>query len=142
MWTIWRRRVFSRWNSLIRKFETMKEVVPLWGTGKAIREFLHVDDLASACLFALELADPPDLMNVGSGEEVSIKTLAEAVKAATGSTAKIAWDATKPDGTPRKLCDTTLIRSLGWKPAIDLRKGLEMTVASYREELAAGTIRL
>ena len=128
--------------TLIRKFETMKDVVPLWGTGKAIREFLYVDDLAAACLFALELENPPDLMNVGSGEEVTIRELAEAVKAATGSTAKIEWDATKPDGTPRKLCDTALIRSLGWKPAIDLKKGLEMTVASYREELAAGTIRL
>ena len=128
--------------TLIRKFETMKDVVPLWGTGKAIREFLHVDDLAAACLFALELEDPPDLMNVGSGEEVTIKELAEAVKSATGSTAKIEWDATKPDGTPRKLCDTALIRSLGWKPAIDLKKGLELTVASYRAELAAGTIRL
>ena len=128
--------------TLIRKFETMKDVVPLWGTGKAIREFLHVDDLAAACLFALELENPPDLMNVGSGEEVTIRELAEAVKAVTGSTAKIEWDATKPDGTPRKLCDTALIRSLGWKPAIDLKKGLEMTVASYREELAAGTIRL
>ena len=128
--------------TLIRKFETMKDVVPLWGTGKAIREFLHVDDLASACLFALELEDPPDLMNVGSGEEVTIKELAEAVKAATGSTARIEWDTTKPDGTPRKLCDTALIRSLGWKPEIDLKKGLELTVASYRAELAAGTIRL
>ena len=128
--------------TLIRKFETMKEVVPLWGTGKAIREFLHVDDLASACLFALSLDNPPDLMNVGSGEEVTIRELAEAVKSATGSTAKIEWDATKPDGTPRKLCDTTLIRSLGWKPEIDLKKGLEMTVASYRAELAAGVIRL
>ena len=128
--------------TLIRKFETMKDVVPLWGTGKAIREFLHVDDLASACLFALELENPPDLMNVGSGEEVTIRELAEAVKAATASTARIEWDASKPDGTPRKLCDTSLIRSLGWKPRIGLRKGLEMTVASYRAELAAGTIRL
>ena len=128
--------------TLIRKFETMRDVVPLWGTGNAIREFLHVDDLASACLFALELENPPDLMNVGSGEEVTIRELAEAVRAATGSTARIEWDATKPDGTPRKLCDTTLIRSLGWQPEIDLKKGLELVVASYREELAAGTIRL
>lgn len=128
--------------TLIRKFETMKDVVPLWGTGAAIREFLHVDDLASACLFALSLENPPDLMNVGSGEEVTIRELAEAVKAATGSTAKIEWDATKPDGTPRKLCDTALIRSLGWKPEIDLKQGLEMTVASYRAEVDAGTVRL
>ena len=128
--------------TLIRKFETMKDVVPLWGTGSAIREFLHVDDLASACLFALSLDDPPDLMNVGSGEEVAIRELAEAVKEATGSTAQITWDSSKPDGTPRKLCDTSLIRSLGWKPRISLKEGLAMTVASYRAELAAGTVRL
>ena len=128
--------------TLIRKFETMKDVVPLWGTGSAIREFLHVDDLASACLFALSLDNPPDLMNVGSGEEVTIRELAEAVKSATESTARIEWDSSKPDGTPRKLCDTSLIRSLGWKPRIGLKEGLAMTVASYRAELAAGTIRL
>ena len=128
--------------TLIRKFETMKDVVPLWGTGSAIREFLHVDDLASACLFALSLDDPPDLMNVGSGEEVAIRELAEAVKEATGSTAQITWDSSKPDGSPRKLCDTSLIRSLGWKPRISLKEGLAMTVASYRAELAAGTVRL
>ena len=128
--------------TLIRKFETMKDVVPLWGTGSAIREFLHVDDLASACLFALSLDNPPDLMNVGSGEEVTIRELAEAVKSATGSTAKIEWDSSKPDGTPRKLCDTALIRSLGWKPRIGLKEGLAMTVACYRDELATGKIRL
>ena len=128
--------------TLIRKFETATDHVDLWGTGSAIREFLHVDDLATACLFARSLDNPPDVMNAGSGEEVTIRELAEAVKAATGSRAEIRWDATKPDGTPRKLCDTALIRSLGWKPQIDLRQGLEMTVRSYREELAAGTVRL
>ena len=128
--------------TLIRKFETATDHVDLWGTGSAIREFLHVDDLATACLFALSLDNPPDVMNVGSGEEVTIRELAEAVKAATRSRAEIRWAATKPDGTPRKLCDTALIRSLGWKPQIDLRQGLEMTVRSYREELAAGTVRL
>ncbi len=128
--------------TLIRKFETMKEVVSLWGTGSAIREFLHVDDLASACLFALSLENPPDLMNVGSGEEVTIRELAEAVKAATGSSAKIEWDPAKPDGTPRKLCDTSLIRSLGWRPEIGLEAGLAMTVAAYRDEVSRGTVRL
>ena len=128
--------------TLIRKFETMGDRVHLWGTGSAIREFLHVDDLASACLFALSLENPPDVMNVGSGEEVTIRELAEAVKAATGSSAEIVWDATKPDGTPRKLCDTALIRSLGWRPRISLRDGLAMTVASYRDEVARGTVRL
>lgn len=128
--------------TLIRKFDTADGEVRLWGTGSAVREFLHVDDLASACLFALGLDNPPDLMNVGSGEEVTIRELAEAVKSATGSSAKIVWDSSKPDGTPRKLCDTTLIRSLGWVPRIGLKEGLAMTVASYREELSAGTIRL
>lgn len=128
--------------TLIRKFETAKDHVDLWGTGSAIREFLHVDDLASACLFALSLENPPDVMNVGSAEEVTIRELAEAVKAATGSKAQIRWDSTKPDGTPRKLCDTSLIRSLGWSSSITLAEGLRMTVESYRKEVAEGTVRL
>ena len=132
--------------TMIRKFETAREngdsTVPLWGSGSPLREFLHVDDLASACLFALALDNPPDLMNVGSGEEVSIKRLAETVKAATGCPAEISWDSSKPDGTPRKLCDTSLIRSLGWKSEISLEEGVRRTVEDYRRELAAGTIRL
>jgi GDP-L-fucose synthase len=131
---------------MIRKFETAREngdaTVPLWGSGSPLREFLHVDDLASACLFALSLENPPDLMNVGSGEEVSIRRLAETIKAATGCQAEISWDASKPDGTPRKLCDTALIRSLGWKPEISLEEGVARTVADYRRELKEGTIRL
>ena len=128
--------------TLIRKFETATDHVDLWGTGSALREFLHVDDLASACIFALNLENPPDLMNVGSGEEVSIRELANKVKAATGSNAEIRWDSSKPDGTPRKLCDTSLIRSLGWKSAIFLDEGLALTVKAYRAELESGTIRL
>ena len=131
--------------TMIRKFEEARlrghATVPLWGTGKPLREFLHVDDLAAACLFALDLDDPPDLMNVGSGEEVSIRELAETVKAATGCRAEIVWDAAKPDGTPRKLCDTTLIRSLGWKPQIPLKDGIACTVDCYRRECAAGCVR-
>ncbi len=132
--------------TLIRKFENARNLgenrVELWGTGSAIREFLHVDDLASACLFSLELDNPPDLMNVGSGEEVTIRHLAELVREATGSTAEIVWDATKPDGTPRKLCDTALIRSLGWRSKIALKEGLARTVAAYRDEVATGAVRL
>jgi len=131
--------------TMIRKFETARvesaATVPLWGTGRPLREFLHVDDLAAACVFMLELGNPPDLVNVGSGEEVSIRELAAKVKAATGCPAEITWDASKPDGTPRKLCDTSLIRSLGWKPAIGLDEGLATTVADYRAALAAGTLR-
>ena len=131
--------------TMIRKFEEARlrgdATVPLWGTGRPLREFLHVDDLAEACLFVLGLDDPPDLMNVGSGEEVSIRELAETVKAATGCRAEIVWDATKPDGTPRKLCDTALIRSLGWKPQIPLKDGIARTVDCYRCECVAGCVR-
>ena len=128
--------------TLIRKFDQAEGKVTLWGTGSPLREFLHVDDLADACLFALGLENPPDLMNVGSGSEITIRSLAEAVKKATGSSAEIEWDSSKPDGTPRKLCDTSLIRSLGWSPKISLEEGLKRTVASYRAEIAAGTVRL
>ena len=128
--------------TLIRKFDQAEGKVTLWGSGSPLREFLHVDDLADACLFALGLDNPPDLMNVGSGSEITIRELAEAVKRATGSSAEIEWDSSKPDGTPRKLCDTSLIRSLGWSPKISLEEGLKRTVASYRAEIAAGTVRL
>lgn len=132
--------------TLIRKFEEARTrgdaTVTLWGTGAPLREFLHVDDLASACLFMLEMADPPDLVNVGSGEEVTIRELAEAVRAASGCSSAIVWDAARPDGTPRKLCDTSLIRRLGWRPSMSLGEGIRRTVACYREELKAGTIRL
>ena len=132
--------------TMIRKFETARlsgdKAVPLWGTGTPLREFLHVDDLAAACLFILNLENPPDLVNVGSGVEVTIRELAEKVKAATGCPAEISWDSSKPDGTPRKLCDTSLIRSLGWKPLISLDEGLRRTVAEYRASVADGTVRL
>lgn len=132
--------------TMIRKFEEARmradASVMLWGTGAPLREFLHVDDLADACLFALGLENPPDLMNVGSGEEVSIRELAELIKRATGCAAAVAWDATKPDGTPRKLCDTSLIRSLGWRPKISLRDGVAATVSCYRDECASGKVRM
>ncbi|MBR1871486.1 MAG: GDP-L-fucose synthase [Kiritimatiellae bacterium] len=132
--------------TMIRKFETARteghKSVPLWGSGTPLREFLHVDDLAAACLFVLEMENPPDLLNVGTGVEVSIRELAEKVQAATGCTAAIEWDSSKPDGTPRKLCDSSKLRSLGWKPRISLEEGLARTVADYRREVAAGTIRL
>ena len=132
--------------TMIRKFETARvnndrEVV-LWGTGAPLREFLHVDDLAAACLFVLNMENPPDLVNVGSGREISIKELAELVKRTSGCEAAITWDSSKPDGTPRKLCDTSLIRSLGWAPAIDLEDGLQRTIAEYREAVADGSVRL
>ena len=132
--------------TMIRKFETARvngdAMVPLWGTGAPLREFLHVDDLAAACLFVLNMENPPDLVNVGSGREISIKELAELVKRTSGCEAVITWDSSKPDGTPRKLCDTSLIRSLGWAPAIDLEDGLQRTIAEYRAAVADGSVRL
>lgn len=132
--------------TMIRKFETARvngdATVPLWGTGAPLREFLHVDDLAAACLFVLNMDDPPDLVNVGSGREISIKELAELVKRTSGCEAAITWDSSKPDGTPRKLCDTSLIRSLGWAPAIGLEDGLQRTIAEYRAAVADGSVRL
>ena len=131
--------------TMIRKFETARTEnaasVKLWGSGSPLREILHVDDLASACLFALELENPPDLLNVGSGAEISIRELAEKVRAATGCPAPVQWDGSKPDGTPRKLCDSSAIRALGWRPSIDLERGLADTVADYRAALAAGRLR-
>ena len=132
--------------TLIRKFETARvngePLVHLWGSGSPLREFLHVDDLAAACLFVLGLENPPDLVNVGSGREVTIRQLAEMVREVTGCKAQIDWDRSKPDGTPRKLCDTRLIRSLGWEPKIRLEEGLRRTVDEYRAEVAGGTARL
>jgi GDP-L-fucose synthase len=131
--------------ALIRRFDEARAAgakeVTLWGTGEPLREFLHVDDLARAALFLLDLDDPPDWANVGSGEEVSIRDLALLVKAATGCGAGIRFDPSKPDGTPRKLCDTTLIRSLGWSPEITLEARLARTVGDYRAESAAGRRR-
>ena len=94
-----------------------------------------------ALLFLLQLDDPPDWVNVGSGEDLTIRELAEQVQAAVGSQCALRFDTSMPDGAPRKLCDTTLIRSLGWRPEIPLPDGLKRTVAEYRAELAADTLR-
>ena len=127
--------------ALIRRFETAREEgaesVTLWGTGTALREFLHVDDLADAVLFSLLSDNPPDWANVGSGEEVSIRELAEIVRDACGAKCRIDWDATHPDGTPRKLLDTSVLRALGWSPRISLREGVARTVLDYRREGAS-----
>ncbi|NLE41037.1 MAG: GDP-L-fucose synthase [Lentisphaerae bacterium] len=131
--------------ALIRRFEEARvggvKSVTLWGTGSALREFLHVDDLADAVLFVMGLDNPPDWVNVGSGEEVSIRDLAEKVRVAVGADCELAWDASKPDGTPRKLLDCSLIRSLGWTPRILLDAGLPRTVEDYRREGATGIRR-
>jgi len=99
----------------------------VWGSGEPRREFLHVDDLASACLFLLEKYDSPEIINVGCGEDILIRDLAELICDVVGFDGELAWDATKPDGTPRKLLDTTKLRNLGWQPTIPLRDGIAQT---------------
>jgi GDP-L-fucose synthase len=122
--------------ALIRRYEEAKAsgtpTVTNWGTGTPRRELLHVDDLASACLFLLENFDGPNHVNVGTGIDHTIAEIAEMVAAAVGYTGETRWDASKPDGTPRKLLDVSVLRSAGWRPEIPLRAGIEATVAWYR----------
>ena len=108
------------------KAQNEKQLI-VWGTGKPRREFLHVDDLAAACLLLLEKYDSPEIINIGYGEDVTIRELAELVCEVVGFDGELVWDKTKPDGTPRKLLDVTRIRALGWQPTIPLRKGIEQT---------------
>jgi GDP-L-fucose synthase len=98
-----------------------------WGSGKPRREFLHVDDLASACLLLLEQYDSAEIINVGCGEDISIRELAELICDVIGFDGDLIWDASKPDGTPRKLLDITKLRALGWKPSVPLRDGIAQT---------------
>src|SRR5438034_5009761 len=108
----------------------------VWGSGKPRREFLHVDDLASACLFLLEKYDSPEIINVGCGEDISIRELAELICDVVCFDGDLAWDATKPDGTPRKLLDITKLRALGWQPTIPLREGIAQTYDWFRANYA------
>ena len=99
----------------------------VWGSGKPRREFLHVDDAAEACVFLLEKYDSPEIINVGCGEDISIRELAELICDVVGFQGELAWDTTKPDGTPRKLLDVSRLHDLGWHHAIGLRKGIART---------------
>lgn len=131
--------------AMLRRFHEAQQAglaeVTIWGTGTPRREFLYVDDLAEACLHLLGLDDPPDWVNLGYGEDVSIRELAELVAQTVGFEGAIAQDPSKPDGTPRKLMDATLTRSLGWAPQVDLREGLKRAYACFLEELASATVR-
>lgn len=131
--------------ALIRKFHEAKLAgrpqVEAWGSGTPKREFLHVDDLAEACAFLLSMESPPDLINIGTGTDVTIRELTECVAAVTGYEGEIVWDATKPDGTPRKLMDVSKLAALGWTASIQLREGVEKAYASFLAEQAAGTLR-
>ena len=121
--------------ALIRKFHTAKVTgapsVTLWGTGSSKREFLYVDDLANACLHLMENYSEKQFLNVGTGEDITISELAELIKNATNYTREIAWDKTKPDGTPRKLMDVSKVHSLGWKHEVNLEEGIKKTYANF-----------
>jgi len=131
--------------ALIRRFHEAKlagrPVVTAWGTGTPRREFLQVDDLADACAFLARADNPPDWINVGTGVDVTIKELTETVAAAVGYGGRIEWDASKPDGTPRKLMDVSLLSGLGWKAKIPLREGVAATYAAFLEEERTGKLR-
>lgn len=125
--------------ALIRKFHEAKVVgspsVTLWGSGTPLREFLHTDDLANACAFLLDNYDDDAPINIGWGQDISIAELGQMIAEIVGFEGQILWDSSKPDGTPRKLLDTTKINSLGWEPSISLRDGIESTYRWYIESL-------
>jgi GDP-L-fucose synthase len=123
--------------ALIHKVHLAREraqpSVTLWGTGRAYREFLHVDDMAQACLFLMENYDSPELINVGCGQDTTIRELAERVGRVVGYSGRIEWDTTKPDGTPRKLLDVSKLNRLGWKASTPLEDGLRATYQWWLE---------
>ncbi|MEM9481100.1 MAG: GDP-L-fucose synthase [Verrucomicrobiota bacterium] len=131
--------------AMLRRFHEAKECgdsdVKIWGTGTPRREFLHVDDLADASLALLQASDPPDWINVGFGEDISILELARLVAETVGFEGEILTDTTKPDGTPRKLLDCSRLRAIGWSPRIPLREGLASAYASFLKESEAGAVR-
>jgi GDP-L-fucose synthase len=117
------------------KTKRTRELV-VWGTGTPRREFLHVDDCASACLYMLQKYDSPEIVNVGCGEDISIRELAELICDVVGFEGELTWDKTKPDGTPRKLLDVSKLRGLGWAPTIPLREGIAKTYDWFLKNVA------
>lgn len=126
--------------ALIRKFhdakENQKPYLSLWGTGQAMREFIHSDDLAAALLLILESYDDPAPINVGSGQELSIKDLADLISKIVGYNGKVIWDSSMPDGTPRKALNNSRLESLGWEPKITLEDGIRSTYNWFRSNLS------
>ena len=119
--------------AMIRKFHEAEDKVTLWGDGSAMREFLHVDDLAEACYVCMQKYEDDEHINVGTGEDVTIKELAETIVDVVGYKNYYEWDTSKPNGTPRKVLNVDKIKSLGWEPKIGLREGIESTYAWYKE---------
>ena len=128
--------------ALIRKFHQAKQErspsVSVWGTGRPLREFLHVDDLADACLFLMQRYDGEDIVNIGCGDDLTIEDLARLVGKVVGYEGRIEWDLSKPDGTPRKLLDISRITGLGWRPHISLEEGVAMTYQWFLEHYPNG----
>jgi len=126
--------------ALLRKAHEAKKTgareLVVWGTGTPRREFLHVDDCASACLFLLEKYDSPEIINLGWGEDVSIRELAELICDVVGFDGELSWDKAKPDGTPRKLLDVSKLRALGWTPTIPFRDGIARTYDWFLKNVA------
>jgi GDP-L-fucose synthase len=126
--------------ALIRRFHEAKqrgdETLSVWGSGTPRREFLHVDDMADAVVYLLKNYEDESIVNIGWGEDVTIRELAEAIMAASGFKGRLVFDSSKPDGTPRKLLDTTRMTALGWRPKISLKEGIESTYAWFREHIA------
>jgi GDP-L-fucose synthase len=124
--------------ALIRRIILAKKYndpfVTIWGTGTPRREFMHVDDLADACYFLLQNYNEPGLVNIGWGEDVSIKELATLIATEVGYTGSLEFDTIKPDGTPRKLMDTTKLTSLGWRPSIRLQEGIRKTIVEVKDQ--------
>lgn len=131
--------------ALLRRFHEAKEQnlssVCVWGTGQVRREFLHVDDLAAAVLHLLQLEDPPDWVNIGTGVDCRIADLARLIAETVGFEGEIKFDSTRPDGTPRKLCDINKISRTGWTPKISLTEGLQETYRDFRQQLENGALR-
>jgi GDP-L-fucose synthase len=127
--------------AMIRKFhEAHEKLAPemtLWGSGLPMREFLHADDLAEACLFLMETYNKHELINIGTGEDVTIKNLAQLVKEIVGYTGEIVWDTSKPDGTPRKLMDVSKLHGLGWHHKIALKDGIKSAYQDFLKSIAA-----
>ncbi|PWJ43318.1 GDP-L-fucose synthase [Sediminitomix flava] len=123
--------------ALLRKFHEAKvkgdKEVVCWGTGSPMREFLHADDLADACVYLMNTYSEEGLVNIGTGTDVTIKELAETIKDTVGFEGKLIWDTSKPDGTPRKLMDVSKLERLGWKYTIDLKEGIEKVYQDFQE---------
>jgi GDP-L-fucose synthase len=131
--------------ALIRKFHEATvnghEEVTVWGSGTPMREFLHADDLADACVFLMHHYSAAGFVNIGTGTDVTIKELAEIIGKTVGFTGKIVWDSSKPDGTPRKLMDVSKLHNMGWKHRIELHEGIASVYAEVKDSMMEQSVR-